>query len=299
METLTLQALLEADREMLEAALNKDRSPAAAQKALEKEIDRVMYRCLEQYKEPRLRSAAQVILQAMKNTLPMMDAVSEARQWRAESPAAAPKKKLRPAALILLLAGILLILATLLALHFGGTGLSLTLPLLRALLPAAGGMVCLFFSGVSFAKPPKEKGTNAAPAERTEFLIDVDTAWRHLHAAMMLADNALLTVRDEALVEKQKQAAAQAGGALSANEVELFSGLLETAYALRGGEKDGEAQEMIADIRFFLHNGGVEAVDLEKGREGWFEFLPASGGGTLRPALAAEGKLLKKGLASA
>ena len=66
-----------------------------------------------------------------------------------------------------------------------------------------------------------------------------------------------------------------------------------------GGEKDGEAQEMIADIRFFLHNGGVEAVDLEKGREGWFEFLPASGGGTLRPALAAEGKLLKKGLASA
>ena len=32
---------------------------------------------------------------------------------------------------------------------------------------------------------------------------------------------------------------------------------------------------------------------------GWFDMMPAFSGGTIRPALVADGKLLKKGMASA
>ena len=157
MEILSLQALLEADREMLEASLNQNRSLSAAQTALEKEIDRVLYRCLEQYEDAKLRSAAQYILQTMKNTLPLMDAVGEAHEWKKTLDPQAGKRKARPAALVFLFVRILLILATVLALHFGGGGFTLSLSLLRAVLPALGGMACLFWAGVLSARPEKRK----------------------------------------------------------------------------------------------------------------------------------------------
>jgi len=43
----------------------------------------------------------------------------------------------------------------------------------------------------------------------------------------------------------------------------------------------------------------VETADYTKERQSWFELLPARRTGTMRPALTADGKLLKKGLASA
>ena len=58
---------------------------------------------------------------------------------------------------------------------------------------------------------------------------------------------------------------------------------------------DGEQAEA---IRFYLHKAQVDVLDFAPGRESWFEFLPAGGEGTIRPALVSEGKLIKKGLAS-
>ena len=80
----------------------------------------------------------------------------------------------------------------------------------------------------------------------------------------------------------------------TAKALELFSELLETAYATG----DDGARESAASIRFYLHSAGVDVVDYTPGRESWFEFLPAPRPGTMRPALASEGKLIKKGLAS-
>ena len=296
METLSLQALLEEDREMLMTSLGKDRSLQAAQTVLEKETDRLIYRCLEQYKDTKLRNAAQYILQTVKNTLPLIDAVGEARAWQKTLDLRGERrKKLRPAALGFLLAGILLVLATVLALHFGSDGFRLSLPLLRAFLPSLGGMACLFWAGVLTGRPEKAKQADDAPAVRMEYLVDVEKVWRLMRAAMVMADSTLAAIRDELAIERQNARPAQGGGALSAQEVELFSELLETAYAMQGED----AREMTGSIRFFLHGNQVEVVDFEKGKEAWFEFLPASGSGTLRPALASGGKLLKKGLASA
>ena len=94
-------------------------------------------------------------------------------------------------------------------------------------------------------------------------------------------------------------------------ELELLSRLLEDAYGRRG--EDEQAEEEISQIRFYLHRKGIEAVDwtgdTERqngtegggagGRGGWFDMMPAFESGTLRPALVFDGRLLKKGMASA
>ena len=90
MEKLSLAALLDEDREMVLANVAADRSLPAAQAALEKAIDRVMYRYIERCDDEAQRDCAQHVLQTMKNTLPMMDTVGEAKVWKKQYEA--PKK---------------------------------------------------------------------------------------------------------------------------------------------------------------------------------------------------------------
>ena len=89
---------------------------------------------------------------------------------------------------------------------------------------------------------------------------------------------------------------------------QLLAQLLEDAYGRR--DEDEQAEEEISQIRFYLHGKNIDVVDWpgepvgQSGGEaavpaGWFDMMPAYSGGTLRPALVADGTLLKKGLASA
>ena len=64
MEKLSLAALLDEDREMVLANIAADRSLPATQAALEKAIDRVMYRFAEACRDAALSDSAQHILQA-------------------------------------------------------------------------------------------------------------------------------------------------------------------------------------------------------------------------------------------
>ena len=66
MDKLSLVALLDEDKEMVLANIARDRSLPSAQAALEKEIDRVMYRYVEACDDVAARDSAQHILQAMK-----------------------------------------------------------------------------------------------------------------------------------------------------------------------------------------------------------------------------------------
>ena len=110
MEQTSLQALLESDREMILSNIGKDRTPAAAQAVLEKAMDRVMYRYVEQCADAQLRDAAQYILQSIKNTLPVMDVVEEARSWKRDAAGGNRREHgLRPAALAVLILGAVLV----------------------------------------------------------------------------------------------------------------------------------------------------------------------------------------------
>ena len=111
MDKLSLVALLDEDKEMVMASLARDPSLPAAQITLEKAIDRVMYRYSEACGDPVLLDSAQYILQAMKNTLPVMDSVGEARTWNRQAKAGKAGLNLGPMALALLVLGLVLVIA--------------------------------------------------------------------------------------------------------------------------------------------------------------------------------------------
>ena len=290
MDNITLSSLLESDREMILASLNRDRSPQAAQTALEKALDRVSLRYAEQCPDAAARDAAQTVLKAIKSALPLVDSVGESRRWQ-KTVSVAPNRRMKPAAMGLLALGAVLVLAVMLGLLLTGGRLVGAVAFIEALVPAALGMAALFWAGVQYGTPPKQKSD--APQLRDEFLIDPEKVWHQLHGMLLLADSAAESARSRAAIERQQQASA-APGPLDRDQVELFSGILENVYA----QSTPDGRELAENLRFYLHGAGVEVVDYEKGREPWFEFLPAQNRGTIRPALIHDDKLIKKGLAA-
>ena len=293
MDKISLAALLDSDREMIVANLNRDRSLDAAQSTLEKAVDRVMYRYTEAAESAELRDRAQHILQAVKNALPMIGAVGEARTWKKELPKPG-KQRLRMGLwpILLLAAGILLVAASVIAVMIGGH-MGGVLSFVKALLPTALGCAALFLAGSMAAKPKKERPAQEEDV-RTEYLVDVEKAYHILHGAMLLADGQLERIREEQAALAQQRAATNPAGDINGAELDLFAELLEAACA----SKEESARESATAIRFYLHNLGIDAVDWADGRESWFEFLPADRPGTLRPALVSGSRLLKKGMAA-
>ena len=294
MEKLSLAALLDEDREMVLANLAAGRTLPAAQLALEKAIDRVMYRYTEGCGDEALRDGAQHILQTMKNTLPVMDTVGEARTWKKQIDVRR-RGALRfgPMAVGALLAGLALVLGSVLGVLIAGR-MSGALAFLKALLPVILGGAALFWAGVLSARP-KVQSAPGSEEVRMEYLVDAERAFHCLRGAMLQADAQLERIREENALRRQSESEASPAGQLAPEGLELFAELLESAYA----SPDENARESASAIRFYLHNGGVDVIDYAAGRESWFEFLPAAREGTIRPALVREGKLLKKGLASA
>ena len=141
MDKFTLAALLDEDREMVLANLNRDRALASAQAALEKEIDRVLYRYVEGCEDAAQREGAQHILQAMKNTLPVMDAVGEARTWKKEYDDGRRKARVTALSAGLMAAGLVMVLASVLGVLIAGRGGAFAFA--KALVPVLAGCACL------------------------------------------------------------------------------------------------------------------------------------------------------------
>ena len=293
MENETLLSLFEQDKDMVMSEIARDRSPAAAQAVAEKAIDRVLYRHAEHCGDPAVRESAQIILRTIKSALPLMDSVGEVHRWQ-KTVGADSKPKPSPLAWAALALGAVLVVSAMLGLMLSGGRLLGIVVLVEALLPVAAGMALLFWAGMRFASPKKarSRGGEESSAVREEFLVDSEKLWHHLRGMMLLADGMLDSVRARAASQRQAEAAGTS--ALPAGQAELFAGILENAY----GQQTADAKEMIEAIRFYLHSTQVEVVDYAKGREAWFEFLPAMRPGTIRPALVSGEKLLKKGLAS-
>ena len=142
-----------------------------------------------------------------------------------------------------------------------------------------------------------------------ETRIDAALIYSRLLSVILVMDKCLEDVRNSVRREEKERLREQAS-AMDPAELELLSQLLEDAYGRRGG--DGQAEEQISQISFYLHKKGIDVVDwtgeaaAPDGSGGgtavqraWFDMMPAYSGGTIRPALAAGGKLLKKGMASA
>ena len=288
-EETTLSRLLEEDRETVMETMAKDRTPETVRTVLEKELDRIHYQYAQQCGSERETAMAGAVLQSIKNDLSMMEAVGDVREWKRTSPDRAGGKKLRPLGMILAAAGLVLVFCSLFVL-LRDHGAGLTFPVL---LPPLAGAALLFLGGLLLWK---KAGSDPEEGEtKREFLVDPAGVYHVLQGTLLAADKSLQDAREAEKAEREQTMAVTE--TLSGEEAELFASLLEAAYTRRG--TDGEAEEIISEIRYYLHRQNVEIVDYSRDREGWFELLPARRSGTLRPALTGGGRLLKKGLASA
>ena len=57
-------------------------------------------------------------------------------------------------------------------------------------------------------------------------------------------------------------------------------------------------QDCINEARFYLHGKHIEVLDYSEDNKVWFDRIPSSEQGTLRPALVSDGHVLMRGLAS-
>ena len=304
---MTLQTLFEQERERLIPALS-GAEPVSAVRTMNAALDRILYAFNDQEENDRVREAADGMLQAAKAACSLADCAGETTIYgRTEYGKTAPARgKASKWGLLLLVLGLAGAAAAVLGAQFlasSAAGLPprwvlAGVPLLTA--------VALFFAGMLLRRGKE------APKEtlHAETKIDPTLAYNRLLSVILVIDKRLEEVRSSARQEEKARLKEQAS-ALDGAELELLSRLLEDAYGRRG--EDELAEEEISQIRFYLHRKNVEVVDwdgdaagqsgAEEGARaagsGWFDMIPAFSGGTIRPALAADGKLLKKGMASA
>lgn len=306
---MTLQTILEEDREQLMASLSGADAPAAV-RALNGALDRMLYTFNDREESARVREAASSLLRTAKASCSLMDSAGETKIYgRTEYGAAPPEKgKLPRGGLLLLLLGVIGAAATV------AGGLMLASAAQGAALPPRwllAGVPLLSFAAFLFAGRFLRRGKEQ-PREtlHAETKIDPSLVYTHLLSAILVIDRCLEEVRDEDRREEKERVTAGIA-AMDGAELELLSQLLEDAYSRRG--QDELAAEEISQIGFYLHRKGVDVVDWAgedavSGPGGaaaaavnsaWFDMMPAYESGTLRPALIADGKLLKKGMASA
>lgn len=289
----SLSQLLEQDKEQVFASLQADRESGRARQVLEKETDRLMYRAARAADSSSRSRAVQGMLQVVKNTLPLLESVTDTEVWeKSASSASGRKRRVSAAAIASFAAGLFCIVAGLFSQASAGKVVS---P--GAVLWAAGGCVLLALGGYLTGRG-RGGSERAKPEVTYSFLVDPARVWHVLQGIVLTADHSLEEAEEYARLESSSQMGEAAG--LDKEELAFFSELLENAYARRRKSPDDAAlAEQVESIRYYLHSRGVETEDYSERSAGWFEVLPSGGGNvTIRPAMLHEGVLIRKGLAT-
>ena len=296
MEQLKLQDILESDKEMILENIAADPSPAAAVNVLDRELDRMLYRYAEGCPDENVVTAAGNMIKSVKNSLPFLEAVDDVKEWKLALDAEENKRKFRLAGIILTILGLAAAAASFF-LQLSRTSESASVSLLNTALPLFAGAVMIFLGGLFMLKPSQQKKSRQEDT-KLEFRVNPEEAYRVLKGIMLAADKSLEDMKETARLEKEKALIASGGSDLKPEEAELFSSLLESLYTRKNTESSAETDEMISGIRYYLYRKNVEIVNYSREQASSFELLPGKKTGTLRPALTANGRLLKKGLAS-
>ncbi len=313
---MTMQTIFEQSRERLISAVSGGDGVSAV-RAMNAELDRVLYTFNDQEESASVREAADGMIRAAKAACALIDCAGETKIYgRTEYGKTAPGKGRvsRGGVLLLVLglaaaavtaAGLQLIASSAAALSADWQSAGLPPRWLLAAVPVLAA-AALFFAGMLLRRR-KEAPKETLHAETKP---DASLVYNRLLSVIMVIDKQLEEVRSSQRQKEREQARARAS-AMDGGELELLARLLEDAYGRR--DEDEQAVEEISQIKFYLHGKNIDVVDWpgetvgQSGGEGgeaavpagWFDMMPAYSGGTLRPALAADGTLLKKGLASA
>ena len=311
---MTLQTIYEQNREHLLSAISGT-DAAAATRALNSELDRILYTFNDQEENAKVREAAGSMIQVAKAACSLVDSDGETKVYgRTDYSKPDPgKRKVSKGFLLLLILGLIGAAATVIGAQLIASSAaagsadwqSAGLPprYVLALVPLLTALL-FFFAGTLFRRR-KETSKETLHAETT---MDTSKVYNHLLSVILVIDKQLENVRNS-VRQEERERFKDRGAGLDPAELELLSQLLEDAYGRKG--RDEQADEEISQIKFYLHKKNIDVVDwsADAGRadaeggitqsSGWFDMIPAYTGGTIRPAIAADGKLLKKGMASA
>lgn len=311
---MTLQTIFEQNREHLLSAISGT-AAVAATRALNSELDRILYTFNDQEENARVREAAGSMIQVAKAACSLVDSDGETKVYgRTDySKPGSGKQKVSKGFLLLLILGLIGAAATVIGAQLIASSAaagsadwqSAGLPprYVLALVPLLT-VLLFFFAGTLFRRR-KETSKETLHAETT---MDTSKIYNHLLAVILVIDKQLEDVRNS-VRQEERERLKDRGAGLDPAELDLLSQLLEDAYGRKG--RDEQADEEISQIKFYLHKKNIDVVDwsADAGKadaegaitqgSGWFDMIPAYTGGTIRPAIAADGKLLKKGMASA
>lgn len=287
---MNLQEILEKDRERLTASLKQAGTPERAVGVIESEYDRLLYEYNEHCSDDFERRCAAMMLQTARMAAPLSDCIGETAIWEQGGKLLTDeRKKVRVPAVILLAAGIVLSLASVIALF--GIDLTLTKAFAAPAMTAGLflGLVFLFLAGLFFRKTTKasysEKQLKAEPR------IDAEKIYRAMHSVLMIVDR---NITDALSARKIEEAQRGEEPTETNNDLLLYSDLLEASLA-----KDGEyALDQISKVPFYLHQKGIEAMNYSDEYRSYFDVIPGEKQETIRPALVKDGHLLKKGIVS-
>ena len=284
---MTFSELYEQDKDRLLADLEGACDPVRAQAVLGAELDRLLFRYNEHCEDDREREAASCMMQTARMALTLTDSAGEVKIWEQRTYPKAEKKGASPAGLplVLLAAGIVCaVLVLAIAVGRSDRNLMSILTMAALLAGACGGTW-------TSARLSGKQMKDAESSCRTEVLTDPQKLFRGVRNVLLPIDRNLADIRSASGWEKRLQAGQ--ASRLEGRTLELCASLLEAEAS-----GDGEyALERLDDVKYFLHEKGIETVQYGKGNEDWFDLLPGTKAGTIRPALTEDGVLLRKGLA--
>lgn len=291
---MKLTELLEKDKDHLLTEIAAAGTAEKAVPVLEKEIDKLLLTHNDSAGSDAERSSAAHMMQAVRLSLPFIDSLGTVKVFEKGSGEAGPKRKASVTGVLLILAGIVLLVYGLLPLVMlamnNVDGTSARNDLITRGIAILMGSAALYLSGNMQGKP----GTSGKKEYHVDRKVDADKIYRNFRTVMVSVDQSLDEVR---LTERQamrEQAGKIEGREASPAEIELFSDLLAASYS---GDPEF-ALEKIAGIKYYLHRQQIEVVDYNEETARYFDLMPGASAGTIRPALIADGSLLKKGLAS-
>ena len=285
---------LEKDKENLLTAIAETGTAAKAVTVLENEVDKLLLKHNEQCETDRERESAAYMMQAVRLSLPLIDSAGKTKVWErgSDKQNGEEKGKVNVPFILLTIASVALVAYGLVPLVVAGLinagdQYRHQLPIRTAFV--IGGMIMGFFAGAMQRRQEKQ----AAKEHQVEIKVDAEKIYRHFRAAIYSVDQSLEEINAAERWSKREQAGNIDGRKALTPEIDLFSDLMAASYS-----KDPEyALEKIDDIKYYLHKQQIDVVDYSEETAQYFDLMPGTQGGTIRPALVADGVLLKKGLA--
>lgn len=289
--------LLDKDKSNLITELANAAIPEKAIKVLENETDKLVLRFNEQCDSERERETAAYLMQAVRLSLPLIDSTGTTKVWEHDKE---PKKaksssgdRISVPAALLMFAGIVLCLYAMFPMIIAGMEASepaTTRELVIRMLAVFGGLAAGILGGLMVRRGP----VRTAKEQQVEIHVDADKLYRYYRTTILSVDQSLDEVGARERWDKREQAGNIDGRPATTPELDLFSDLLAASYS---GDPE-YALEKIEAIKYYLHRQQIEVVDYSESTRQYFDMMPGTKTGTIRPAMVADGNLLKKGLAS-